>query len=405
MAMPVRILYSFPHPVGAPGIGTTALNQVTALAALGADVTLVCTSLHADVPQRVRVHETLRLFGRRVPHRAFGSADRALEFHDWRVARFLKRSAERFDVVHTWPQSAIATLLEARRGGVLGSREVPNTHTANALDEAEREYRIVGIEPGRHHSHRRDERHLRLEEREYEAADVLLVPSDHVRRTFVHREVPAGKLRRHQYGYDPARFTSVGRTEVPDRPFTAAFVGGAEPRKGLHYALDAWLRAGPAPGARFVIAGGFAAGYRDYLSDRLDHPGVEILGFVDDVPSLLRKCDVLLLPSVEEGSALVTYEAQASGCIPLVSTAAGALLPLGLHDLVHQPRDVAALSDHLRRLSRDDDRRAALRQEVVEWSSSLTWESAGQRMLEIYTACLAERDTDALGRRKAKGTA
>jgi glycosyltransferase involved in cell wall biosynthesis len=320
------------------------------------------------------------------------------------VAWHLRRCPDAFDVVHTWPQGALATLIEARRQGCLSSREVPNTHTAHAIDEAEREYRIVGIEPGRNYSHRRDDREIRLEDLEYAAADILLVPSDHVRGTFIERDVPAEKLRRHQYGYDPSRFNAIGRIETPARPFTAAFVGGADPRKGLHYALDAWRRADLPPGSRFLIAGGFTPGYRERLADRLDDGSVEALGFVDDIPTLLRRCDVLLLPSVEEGSALVTYEAQASGCIPLVSTAAGAMLPKGVLDFVHQPRDVAALADHLGLLSRNEQLRATLRQEVIGWARSLTWMSAGHRMLTIYAEAIAERVTGDVGR-EPSGTA
>jgi glycosyltransferase involved in cell wall biosynthesis len=386
---PLKVLYSFPHRVGAPGIGTTALNQVRAMAELGADVTLICTSLHAPVPANVNARETLRFGGKRIPHRTFGSADRALEFHDWRVASALRRFTGRFDVVHTWPQSALATLAEARRKGCLSSREVPNTHTASAYAEALRESEIVGIAMGKRHSHRPNARHLRLEEREYAQADLLLVPSDYVARSFLERGVPQERLRRHQYGYDKSRFNSLGRIESPDRPFTAAFVGSAEPRKGLHYALDAWLRAEPPPGSKLMIAGGFVPGYREHLAVPLSHPSIEVLGFVDDIPSLLRNSDVLLLPSVEEGSALVTYEAQASGCIPLVSEAAGALLPDGVRDFVHRPRDMPALTEHLRRLSRDDTLRASMRREVIDWSSNLTWESAGRRMINIYADAVA----------------
>ncbi len=38
----------------------------------------------------------------------------------------------------------------------------------------------------------------------------------------------------------------------------------------------------------------------------------------------MRECDVLVLPSLEEGSALVTYEARACGCVLAVSDRAGA---------------------------------------------------------------------------------
>lgn len=398
MTANLRVLYSFPHPVGAPGIGTTALNQVRALAMAGAEVTLVCTSLHDKVPRGVEVRETLRFLGRRVPHRAFGRPDRAMAYHDQRVARLLRVAPERFDVVHVWPQSAVATLAAARAVGCMSAREVPNTHTANAYEQAACETRIVGVELRQGHSHRPDPRRLRVEEKEYAESDILMVPSDHVAQTFIDRGVNEARLGRHQYGYDPTQFSAHGRVEWPTRRFTATFVGSGEPRKGLHYALEAWAAADTPEGSMLVIAGVLAPRYRQYIAPWLAHPTVEYLGFVDDVPDLLRRSDILLLPSVEEGSALVTYEAQACGCIPIVSSASGALLPRGLADFIHKPRDVKALTAHLTTISQDHHLRESLRDEVFNWSTKLTWESAGIRMLEIYKRGLSARAASAIRR-------
>ena len=71
----------------------------------------------------------------------------------------------------------------------------------------------------------------------------------------------------------------------------------------------------------------------------------------------MRDADVLVLPSLTEGSALVTYEAQAAGCALLVSEAAGAPCEHRREGLVHAPGDVAALTEHFRRV--DSDRQAA----------------------------------------------
>lgn len=386
---PIRVLYSFPHPVGSPGIGVTALNQVGGLAAAGAEVTLVCTSLHSTVPESVEVIETLRMAGRRIPHRALGSPDRALWYHDRRVAKIIGGSNGQFDVVHTWPQSAIATLTAARRTGVLGSREVPNAHTAEAYAQAELESKVVGVDLPAGHSHLPSSRRLALEEREYDAAQLLMVPSSHVASTFLHRGYSESRLGRHRYGYDPNRF-GVGVSRVADdRPFRAAFVGRAEPRKGLHYALQAWLSMDPPSEAKFRIAGDFTPGYRDSIGDMLNHPSVEYRGFVEDVPDLLRTSDVLLLPSVEEGSALVTYEAQACGCVPLVSSAAGALLPPSLMGYVHEPRDVKTLARHLQSVMYDAEIRRQLRDDILTWSTGLTWDAAGRRMLDIFEERMA----------------
>ena len=41
----------------------------------------------------------------------------------------------------------------------------------------------------------------------------------------------------------------------------------------------------------------------------LAHPSVKVLGHRNDVPELMRKSDILVLPSIEEGFGLVIAEA------------------------------------------------------------------------------------------------
>lgn len=391
MADELRVLYSFPHTIGAPGIGTTALQQVLGLDAAGVSVEVHCTSTTYSFPATVEVVETLRVCGIRIPHRVLGSVERALRYHDQSVARRIRASSNRYDVVHTWPLGALATLRGARSGSVLASREVPNTHTANAYVESEREMTMLRMQAPRHHSHTFDDRRLTRELAEYAEADLLLVPSEHVEQTFLEHGTSPTRLARHQYGHDEQQFHARGRSEIPARGFTALFVGSAEPRKGLHYALAAWHRSGLADkGGSFVIAGAFVPGYRERLAGMLEHRSVRVIGFSDDVPALMRSADVLLLPSVEEGSALVTYEAQACGCIPLVSTATGAHLPSALRPFVHRPRDVPALTEHLARIADSASLRSDLRAGVIASSPHLTWQAAGRRMRDIFANRLAE---------------
>src|SRR5208282_2595276 len=96
----------------------------------------------------------------------------------------------------------------------------------------------------------------------------------------------------------------------------------------------------------FLIAGTFIPGYADLLSSMLSHPSVKVLGERNDVPELMRKSDILVLPSIEEGSALVTSEARGSGCVLVVSEAAGAICRHMENALVHGVADVAALTQH-----------------------------------------------------------
>ncbi len=393
----MRVLYSFPDEIGRTGIGTTAFNQVREVAARGVDVTLYCTSRRGELPKNVDVVETLSIAGRRIPHRVLG-IERSYRYHDRRVAVALGRLGPSIDVVHCWPRATVHTCRAARRQGIPSLREVPNTHTAFAFDVVARELRSLGMTPTQRNSHTFDQETLALEELEYELADTLLVPSEYSLKTFLDRGVPRDKLVLHQYGYDSERFFASpnGARSDRSRPFTAIFVGRCEPRKGLHYALRAWLDSGAAKHGRFIICGSFEPGYRKVLEPLLSDPSVEVEGFVPDPSALMRESDVFVLPSLEEGSALVTYEARASGCVLVVSDATGARCRNGVDGLVHAPGDLAVLTEHLTRLNQDRQLLERLRAAGLAGTNALSWRAAGEELAGIYAALV-----DQAKRRKA----
>jgi glycosyltransferase involved in cell wall biosynthesis len=386
----MHVLYSFPDGLGAPGIGTTARHQVEGLIAQGIDVTVWCTSLHCDLPGARRVVTTLQAFGVRVPHRALGGGDRAYRYHDACVARGLRRAAPAVDVVHVWPRASLRTARAARALGIRAVREAPNTHTGYAFDAVRRECELLGIAPPPGHSHTFDVRRLRHEQAEYDAVDVILCQSEFSRATFVERGVPAAKVAVHQNGTDISRFRADDAPRGAGRPLTALFAGRLEPRKGLHYALEAWARSGAGErGGRLVICGEFVPGYREVVAEGLELPGVELRGYVPDLSDVMRQSDVFLLPSVEEGSALVTYEAQACGCVLVVSDATGARCEHLETGLVHAARDVDVLAEHLRMLDRDPALLARLRAATIARLDELSWARSAEEQAGVYAAALA----------------
>jgi glycosyltransferase involved in cell wall biosynthesis len=235
------------------------------------------------------------------------------------------------------------------------------------------------------HHHRYDARQLRRELEEFAAADFLLVPSAYVERTFLDRSFPPERLLRHRYGFDPAFFgRSASASPANGDGLTVLFVGRGEPNKGLHHALQAWVDSGVGERGRLLLCGDVLPAYRERLGSLLAHPSVHDLGFVDDVGSLMGSADALMLPSLSEGSALVTYEAQAAGCALLVSEAAGAHCEHMQEGLVHAPGDVAMLTEHLRLLDDDRDLLHALRRRALANADRLTWAAAGERLLSAY---------------------
>ena len=62
----LRVLYSFAHRLGRPGIATTALHQVQGLVARSFDVTLMCASSSVSIPGLAAQIQTIAVG----PHRA-----------------------------------------------------------------------------------------------------------------------------------------------------------------------------------------------------------------------------------------------------------------------------------------------------------------------------------------------
>ena len=382
----MRILYSFPFAIGSPGVGTTALHQVLGLLERGHQVTVMATSVHPRAPRLPDVRLTMTIAGVRVPHRVFGM-DETMAYHDAKVAAHLRQHPNTYDVVHCWPSATLATAEVAAKIGVPALREVPNTHTEHAYTVVAQLCAELGVELPAGSPDRFNASRLALMEEEYRAAFRLLAPSDKVAETFLVRGFADEKLLRHRYGFDHKVFTP-GPDPEPG-PLRAVFLGSVGPRKGLHVALQAWARSQASQNGSFTIYGRVEDSYRTVIDPLLAAPGVELREFTSNVNDILRNSDVLLLPSFEEGSALVTYEAQGCGAIPLVSDAAGAICVHGVTGMIHPAGDVDTLAQHLDTLSQNVDQRQAMRRAVLAQREELSWAAAAERLEACYVSARA----------------
>jgi glycosyltransferase involved in cell wall biosynthesis len=387
--MSLHVLYTFPLRIGVSGIGMTAWHQVAGLAEVGVDVTLCCGTCERPIPGVRRVVETMKFAGVRIPYR-FTGLERGIRHHDSVVARMLRRKQMQIDILHGWPLGSLNTLRAAGELGIPSLLERQNAHTAFAYEVVAGEHARLGVPLHQSNTHAGNSRRLAVEEEEYRLATKLACPSDFVAKTFTDRGFSSRQIARHQYGYDPTEFKPNGATRT-DRRFTVVFVGRCEPRKGLHYALQAWHASGAAESGRFIICGTYAPGYREVMKPLLEHPSIEERGFVNDVPTVLKEADVLVLPTVEEGSALVTYEARGAGCVVLASDAAGAVGTDG-HDLmIHRVSDVELLARQMKDLGSDRRRLGEMRRRSLTAASTLTWSHAARILLDEYRRTIREQ--------------
>jgi len=380
---PTRVLYSFPHTLGASRICYTALQEVKGLCVARADVLTCPGSVRRSVSLNSIVWPTLSWGRLRIPYKLLGNM-RAFKLHDTIISRRLERLAGQIDIVHVWPLGALETLKVSAKLGIPAVLERPNAHTQFAYEAVRQECERLGVALPRGHEHAYRNDVLQREVAEYNLATRILCPSDFVASTFLERGFSTKRLARHQYGFDElACFADLERSN-DGKGLVALFVGGAAPRKGLHFALEAWLASRASQKGKFLIAGEFIPGYAERLSPMLSDPSVKVLGHQRDVSQLMRGSDILILPSIEEGSALVTYEARGCGCVLLVSGAAGAVCRHMDNSLVHTVGDVQTLTQQLNMLDEDRALLARLRTSSLSTVHELTWTAAGERLLNVY---------------------
>lgn len=139
----------------------------------------------------------------------------------------------------------------------------------------------------------------------------------------LHREagIPRENLRLIRGSIDPARFVDaepIGRSALglADADRIVLWVGRLDPVKGLAVLIDALGRIDRRLGARLVLVGG--GPLRGALEVQAARSGVGdrvcFLGPRDDVPGLLKACDVFAFPSRTEGLPNALLEAMAAGC-------------------------------------------------------------------------------------------
>ncbi len=163
--------------------------------------------------------------------------------------------------------------------------------------------------------------------------------------------------------------TTVPASVPPRRPVGSDIVIGTAGRLVELKGIDYLLRAAGAlrqkfPNLRLEVAG--SGPERQKLESVAAQAGlgeqVKFLGWIDDIPSLISRWDVFVMPSLEEGFPIAALDAMAAG-LPVVASRVGGVPELiedGSTGWLVPPRDIEALTSRLRLLLADPELRAGM---------------------------------------------
>ncbi|MBI5575333.1 MAG: glycosyltransferase [Deltaproteobacteria bacterium] len=153
-----------------------------------------------------------------------------------------------------------------------------------------------------------------------EACDVLIAPSDFVKKQFVraHGEEVGGKIRVIPHGTEPYPFDA---TYKPGKRLRVAFVGNMTQAKGRDVFFEVARRLRNRP-IRFRVHGGTPSG-----TNATSRKNLEFMGTYErtDLPRLLQEADVVVIPPVWHETYCYTVDEAFRAGVPVIASRAGAI--------------------------------------------------------------------------------
>ena len=307
------------------------------------------------------------------------NGSRLQRLNDWldecAIAAFDRRAASHCTEVQAlvcWSRSSVHQMRRVRANGGVNIIERVGSDTLFQhrilSDECDR----LGIKPPASPSSFTLDR----ESEEYELADAVLCPSNHVRDSLRSRSKKvSAELIINRYGVNEKRFFPSNRAGKTDGSFEVLFVGTIGVRKGCGYLLRAAKHFQHHPKIKFTLIGPVEPAFEAYLGKHLD-----CVNWKGPVPNRelaekYREASIFLFPSLDEGMAYVQMEAQACG-LPLISTRnAGGdhLIDDGINGFVVPTHDAAVLIARIEQLFNDRELFLSMCGEAITIKHVHTW--------------------------------
>jgi glycosyltransferase involved in cell wall biosynthesis len=222
------------------------------------------------------------------------------------------------DFCYVFTQVGMETLQWARSAGVATVLESPNGHIRNFRRVYESE--AQGLECGPYRGHPAPAMVERVEQ-EYGLADRVRVSSCWSKSSLIHSGVPPQKIDALQQPVNLLRFRPACEFPLAKGPLRVCFVGSLDLRKGFIYLLRALKLLGSEKlSLEIVGATGDRACRRLFARET---EGIALRCAPGDPLPAYQRAELMVLPTLEDGSPFAVAEAMACGLPVLVTDRCG----------------------------------------------------------------------------------
>lgn len=370
---PESIIYSIATKIGSSGLGTVSYNAIKALRDKNLLKLAVAYSNGSDLDKSIirALHGNPAKLLFFLPRRYYRPLRKS--YFDYVTSRIILRKG--CEVFHGWNGQSLRSIKAAQRIGAKTVIECGSTHKSHKEEIISREYERLGIR-----LNRSTEAYEKAAAEELSRADFIFLPSEFAKDTFVSAGFSPEKLHVIERGADLNRF----RLGKPDEKiFKVLFVGKISLRKGVRYLLEAWeslkLR-----DAELILAGGLDKTIQPLLARYSGNQTIKFPGFLKDPVSVYRDAHIFVFPSLEEGSAKVTFEAMASG-LPVITTKnSGSVVRDSIDGFIIPAGDTAMLKEKILYLYENREAAGRMSKNAVERVRPYTWVRYRQTLLQTY---------------------
>ena len=292
------------------------------------------------------------------------------------------KKIEKCDIFHGWRNTSKKQIIKARK---LGAKIIVTNASSHPLTQKkliEEEYKKYNIEI-KVFSKKMLERVLW----ELKNADYIIIPSEFAEKSFLENNFPKEKLIRIPFGVDLDKYPPV--KEKKDHKFRALFVGQVTIRKGISYLLKAWDEL-KLKNAELIIVGNICSDAKK-IEKRYEKSKSIIFTGYDDPKKYYKISDIFVFPSIEEGSALVTYEAMASGLPLVVTFNSGSIVRDGKEGFVIPIRDVKAIKEKIKYFYDNPKEAEKMGKNARKLVEKFPWEKHAKEITKFYEKIWREK--------------
>jgi len=275
------------------------------------------------------------------------------------------------------------SLIEAKKKGLICVVDYWSSHPEKQIKLINREYNDLGKKFFFNSKKTRKQMVFGLN-----LADYVFIPSDFVEKSFLERGFPKEKLIKIPFGVDLKKYSST--KNKPDKKFRAIFVGQVSIRKGIHYLLQAWDEL-QLDNAELLVVGNLCHDAKEIVKKYTKNKTIKFIGFTPHLKKYYAMSDVFVFPSIEEGSALVTYEAMASGLPLIVTENTGSIVTAKKDGFVIPIRDVLILKEKIKYFYDHPNQVKKMSSNARKHVENFSWEKYRENYANAYKNILSKQ--------------